>query len=139
MKMKANKKHVFMCLLLCSLFLTSYISVLNTNSIISSEAIVSDLSFGSGGSEHSVMVGETNFWHFDYISAAGTSILEFFNFSSIKNTRSLVTKTIFDILSALIAAQIVCLIYSAKLSQNICTQFNSIRITFFLHKKDGMK
>lgn len=139
MRMKISKKHIFMCLLLCSLFLTSYISVVNTNSIISSEVNGADISFGSGGSEHSLMVGGNNLWHFDYISATGTSILEFFNFSSIKNTRPLVSKTIIDILTALIAAQIVCLIYSAKLSRNICTQFNSIRITFFLHKKDGMK
>ncbi|MEN6460424.1 MAG: hypothetical protein ABFC94_03520 [Syntrophomonas sp.] len=139
MRMKSSKKHVIMCLLLCSLFLTSYISFLNTNDIISSVANLSNASFESGASEHSLMVAETNSWHFDYVSATGTSILELFNFSSIKNTRPLVTKTIFDILTALIAAQIVCLIYSARLSKNICTQFNSIRIIFFLHKKDGMK
>jgi hypothetical protein len=69
--------------------------------------------------------------------AAGTSI-EFF-FSSIRNTRPQVAKTISDILTALISAQIVCLVCSSRLSRNICTHFNSIRITFFLHKKDGMK
>jgi hypothetical protein len=84
------------------------------------------------------MDGGTSFRHLDYMSAVGISI-EFFNFSSIKNTRPLAAKTIFDILTALIAAQIVCFIYSSRLSKNICTEFNSIRIIFFLHKKDGMK
>jgi hypothetical protein len=134
--MKVNQKHFFICLLLISLFLTSYISVLNTNGIISSDTNASDVSFSSGGSRHSLMDGGTNFRHLDYISAIS---IEFFNFSSIKNTRPLAAKTIFDILTALIAAQIVCLIYSSRLSKNICTEFNSIRIIFFLHKKDGMK
>ncbi len=138
MQMKASKKHVCICLLLCSLFITSYMGVLNTNGIISSETNGFDISFGSEASEHSSMEGGTNFRHFAYMSTTGTSI-EFFNFSPIKNTRSQVNKTFSDVLTALIAAKIVCFIYSSRLPNNICTQFNSIRITFFLHKKDGMK
>ena len=137
MRMKAGRKHIFICLLLCALFLTSYITVFNNIGIIPSEANLSDVSFGSEGNGHSSMDGGTNFRHFAYIDT-GTSI-EFYNFSSIKNKRSLVAKTNFNILTALIAAQLVCLIYSSRLPKNICTQFNSIRIIYFLHKKDGMK
>jgi|GEM_PF-1042643 len=138
MRMKTSKKNVLMCLLLCSLFLTSYISVFNTNGIISLEANVSDVSFGSEGSGHSSMDGGTNFGHFGYLSTID-SFIEFLNFSSVKNTRPLAAKTLFDLLTALITIQIVCLISSLRRSENLCTQFNAIKITFFLHKKDGMK
>ncbi len=137
MHTKVSKKHIFICLLLCSLFLTSYISVLNTNGLISSASDLFDISSVSGGSEHSSMNGGANPGHVAYMAATNTSIEILI--SSIKQSRSLVTKTSFNILSAIIAAQIICLIYSSSLSEKICTQFNSIRITFFLHKKDGMK
>lgn len=135
--MKAGKKHVFICLLLCSLFLSSYFTVLNTNGIISFETNVYDVSFGSGGSGHSSMDSVTNFGH-SYLPNIGAPV-ELFNIFSIKNTQSLIIKVIFGTLTALIAAQIIGLIYSSKLSRNICTHFNSIRIVFFLHQKDGMK
>lgn len=138
MRMKTGQKHVFMCMLLCFLLLTSYISVLNANGIISSDMNVSGVAFGSGGNGHSLMDGETSLWHFGCMSANSTCI-EFFNLSSVKNMRPLVTKTIGDILTALIAAHIICLICSSRFSEHLCTQFNSIRIICFLHKKDGMK
>ncbi|MEN6312706.1 MAG: hypothetical protein ABFD25_00505 [Clostridiaceae bacterium] len=137
MQMKARKKHIFICLLLCSLFLTTYLGVLNANGIISSATNELSSSFGSGGVGQFSIDGGKNFGHFDYMPTTGTSI-EFLNYS-IKNTRSQFTNTFSDILTAFISAQVVCLFCSSRLSRNICTQFNSLRIVYFLHKKDGMK
>lgn len=137
MQIKVSKKHIWICLLLCSLFLASNISVLNINGIISSDVNVFDSSSVGGESERSSMNSEDNYSHFDYISTTDSSV----NFSifSLKQSRCPLTKTNLNILTAMIAAQIICFIYSSRLSDKTCTQFNSIRITLFLHKKDGMK
>jgi len=137
MRTKISKKHILIGLLLCSLFLTGYMSVFNTIGSISSDANGYDISSVSGGSEHSSMNGGINFGHVDYMTTTDTSIDS--SFFSMKQSRWPVPKTGFNILTAIIAAQIICFIYSSRLSAGICTQFNSIRITFFLHKKDGMK
>ena len=137
MQIRVSKKHIWICLLLCSLFLTSYISVLNINGIISSNVNVSESSSISGGSENSSMNGGTNSGHVDYMAATATSID--FSIFSLKQSRWLVTKNSFNILTAIVTAQIICLIYSSRLSDKTCAQFNSITITAFLHKKDGMK
>jgi hypothetical protein len=135
MHIKTDKKHIFICLFLCFLFLASYISVFNTSDIIASDLNISDVSFGSREIGHSSMAGEADSWHFDYMSPS----MDLSNLSALKNTRSLVTKTIFNILTAIISTQIICLFCTSRFSQNFCTPFNSIRIIFFLHKKDGMK
>lgn len=74
--------------------------------------------------------------HFDYL-AADTSIDPFI--SLMKQSRGLFTKFGFNLLTAVAAAQIISFIYSSRLSAQVCSQFNSIKITCFLHKKDGMK
>lgn len=137
MQIKTNKKYILICLLVCSLFLTSYISVFSTNGIISPDSNVFAVSSLSGANEHSSMNGGANSGHVDYM-ATTDSTLDFSIFS-LKQSRWLVTKNSFHILTAIVAAQIICLIYSSRLSDTICTQFSSIRIIFFLHKKDGMK
>jgi len=137
MQIKINSKHFLICLLLCFMFLTSYTGILNTNNILSSDVSVLDISSVSGENEHSSMDGGSNIGHEDYISAANTSI-EFYN-SSLKPLRGPGTKTSFDILTAIIAAQMACLIRHARLSDQTYTQLNSSIIIKFLHKKDGMK
>lgn len=137
MQIKISKKNIMICLLLCSLFFTSYISVLNTNGIIPVEVNIFERSSLSGGSEHSSMNGGANSGYVDYIAATDTFID--FSASSLKQSRWPVPKTGFNILTAIIAAQIISFFYSSRLSDRISTPFNSIRITFFLHKKDGTK
>ncbi len=137
MQIRVSKKHIWICLLLCSLFFTSYISVFNTNGMISSAENIFDRSSISGGSEPSSMNGGINSGHVDFMATANSSIEIFI--SSLKPARWLVSKNGFNLLTAILAAQIICFIYSARLSAAICTQFNSLSITRFLHKKDGMK
>lgn len=137
MQIKLSKKNILICLLLCSLLLTSYISVLNTNGIIPVDVNIFGRSSLSGASEHSSMNGGANSGYVDYIATTDTSID--FSVSSLKQSRWPVPKTGFNILTAIIVAQIICFIYSSSLSDRISTPFNSIRITFFLHKKDGTK
>ena len=137
MQIKVSKKNILIYLLLCSLFLTSYISVLSTNGIIPSDVNIFERSSISGGSEPSSMNGGINSGHVYFMATNNTSI-EFF-ILSMKQSRWPVPKTGFDIFTAIITALIICFLYSSRLSAGICTQFNSIRITFFLHKKDGMK
>ena len=137
MQIKISKKYILICLLLCSLFLTSYISVLNTNGIIPVDVNIFERSSISGGSEHSSMNGGANSGYVDYMATTDTFID--FSVSSLKQSRWPVPKTGFNILTAIIAAQIIHFIYSSRLSDSISTPFNSIRITFFLHKKDGTK
>ncbi len=60
MQIKATNKYSLICLLLCLLFLTSYIIVLNTNSIISLNFNIFDIFSGNGGSEHASMNDSTN-------------------------------------------------------------------------------
>lgn len=137
MQIKANKKRFLICLLLCSLFLTTYISVLNTNGIFFPNLNLWNDSSISGESEPSSMNGAASSWHMDAMTAAET-LMGFFNASN-KQSRSLDAKNNFNILAAVIAAQSICLIYAARRSDRICTQFCAINITIFLHKKDGMK
>jgi hypothetical protein len=136
MYFKISKKNMRICLLLCCLLLTSYLTILNTTGTIFPDMNVSDIS-SRGGNEHSSMSGGTNIGNFDYLSAADTSIGFFF--SSAKQFRSQVTKFNLNVLTAIAAAQLIGLIYSSRLSIISCTPFNSISITAFLHKKDGMK
>jgi len=134
MQIKLSKKHIWICLLLCSLFFTSYISVFNTNGIISPGMNALQRSSFSGGNEHSSMNDSR---HLNYAAVTGNSF-EFF-ISSLKSSRPLDTKIGFNILSAIIAAQIIFLIYLSRLSNRTSASFGSLSITVFLHKKDGLK
>ncbi|HWP98762.1 MAG TPA: hypothetical protein VN426_18115 [Syntrophomonadaceae bacterium] len=135
MPIKVSKKNIWICLLVCSLFLTSNIGILTTNGIVSSDGYAFNNSSINGGSEHSSMNGVTDLWNINYLSNISSELFV----SSTKPSQWLLTKTIFNILTSSITAQIICLIYSSKLTGNLCSQFNSIGITLFLHKKDGMK
>ncbi|HWQ70689.1 MAG TPA: hypothetical protein VN370_00035 [Desulfitobacteriaceae bacterium] len=133
MQIKATNKYSLICLLLCLLFLTSYIIVLNTNSIISLNFNIFDIFSGNGGSEHASMNDSTNAGHDDYMAVVNTA-WESSRFS-IQQLHLPGTKTSFRTLAAIISVQTACLIYYTRLSDRICTQFNSIGITIFLHKR----
>lgn len=135
MQIRANNKHILICLLLCSLFLTSYVSILNTNGIIYSD--VFDIFSTNGRSEHSSMNDSANIGHDDYMAAADTSTE--LSISSIRQSQWLSAKTSLSLLTAVVSTQMTCFIYYSKLSDQAYTQLNSSIITSFLHKKDGMK
>lgn len=136
MQIKVNNKLILICLLLCFLFLTCYKSVLDTNGIVSSNINVS-ISTVSEASEHTSMTADVNIGHDHYMAATNT--LVGFSTSSLRHSRWLGTKTSFNILTAIISAQMACLIFYSRLSDRTYTQLFSSKITIFLHKKDGMK
>lgn len=138
MQMKASKKNILIYLLLCSLFLTSYISVLGTNGIIPADLNLFNRSSINEGEQSSAMNGGINAGHFDFTATTDSS--REYSILSMKQWRWPAAKSGFNPLSALIAALFICLIYAAKRSEQICTSsFCSLKITVFLHKKDGMK
>lgn len=136
MRIKVNDKRILACLLLFSLFLTSFVSVINTYGIIGSDGNAFDIFSVSGGSEHSSMNGGANVGYDDYI--AGTTSTGYSIFS-MRQSQWLGTKTGFSILTAILAALATCLFYYLRISTEIYAQSNSTMITVFLHKKDGKK
>lgn len=135
MQIRINKKSSLICLLLCFLFLAGYITVLVTNGIIPANVNTFDVFSCNGG--QSSMNGGTNAGHDDYMTAVITSC-EASN-SLIQQLRSLSTRVSFRTLAEVASVQTACSIYYTRLSDRIYTQFNSISISAFLHKKDGMK
>lgn len=136
MYIKMRKKHIGICLLVCCLFLTGYLSILNTGNIFADNNVFASSSIG-GGSQHTSMDGTADSGHFDYLSATDTAIC--YPAFSIQQSRSQVTKIKSNLLTTIITALLICFVYSSRLCARVCTPFNSLRITVFLHKKDGMK
>lgn len=138
MQMKISKKHIGTCILLCSLLLAYCSGFVIGNGCDSSGGYswtANNLSALSG-TEHTSMDGGTDLWHINY--SILNNITGLF-LSSEKPSEGLHVKTLFNILICLITAQIICLIYSSRLALSLCSQFNSIGIALYLHKKDGMK
>lgn len=123
-------KLILVCLLLCSLFLTSYITVFNTNGIVSTDVNTSDRM-----SKHSSMSGSVG--HVDYMTA--TNIFVKTAVFTMKLSRWLGVKTSFNILTAIFAAQMTCLNYYSRFSDKTYTQLISRIIVVYLHNKDGIK
>ena len=135
MQMKVNKKYILVCLLICTLFLTSYSSVFNAGGNISPEMNAFTGYSLSDGSSQSSMNGRANSGHLGYLANFATLSSLF----SMKQSRELITKTGSNSVPVIIAALIIFLSYSSSLLQKTCTPLNSIQLTIFLHKKDGMK
>jgi hypothetical protein len=136
MQIRVNNKHILVCLLFFSLFLIGYINVLNTHDIISSDVNVFDIFTLSGISEHSSMSSGVNAEHDDFMGTTNTST-ELSSFL-MRQSQRLSIKTSYKILTAVVTAQVTCLIYYSKRSDEIYTQLNSSFIAI-LHEKDGMK
>lgn len=137
MQLSLNKKHLVIYLLLCSLFLTGYISVLNPADSGFANTNFLSASAAGWGSDHSAMAGQGCSGQFDYLSASGNMASAYIN--SLRTMAWPNLKTNVSVLIAAILAQIICLIISSRLSFINFSKFNSIQITCFLHKKDGMK
>lgn len=133
MQRMLSKKHIFICLLLCSLFFASGTGLLTATGLSSGQFNGSSI---SGGNDLSSMSGGMKAGHADWFAAADSS-LESFSLS-INQSRGQNSKSNSIVLPA-IAGLITCLIYSSRLTQRFANPFNSLSITIFLHKKDGMK
>lgn len=138
MQLKVNNKLIIICLLLCFLFLTSSMSLLDTNSLISSPSCQSDLSNVSGTSKSSSsMSGGLSLAAHEYMAAAYTSVE--FSFSSINQSRFIGAKTNYNISTSTIPAQITSLTTYLRFSEQTYTKLFSSIMIVILHKKDGMK
>lgn len=136
MQLKLERKHIIY-LLLCSLFLTSYISILGPNNNLFPDPNIFCGSSINGGSDHSSMNSSANKWQGNYTAAVDSSLASSvftFNQNRLPNIKTTVSS-----LNAIIVTQAIWLICSSRLTNTICTQFGSIQITVLLHKKDGMK
>jgi len=135
MQLKLTRNHLLICLLLCSLFITSYASVLNTNGTVFSDVNVFNGSSLSGTRDYSALNSEGTSGLIDYMASSWLELALF----SVRLSRLPNMKIAFALLTAFIAAITLCLAYASRLSQTTCPHFDSIQITAFLHKKDGMK
>lgn len=133
MQFKASKKHIWICLLVCSLFFAYGAALFH----FSSDGYALNSAYFTAGAEQSSMTGAASLWHGNDPAITGISAELFI--SAMKHSQGLLFKVILSILTWLITARIICLIYSSRLAGSLCSQFDSIRITLFLHKKDGMK
>lgn len=134
MQKKFSQKHIFICLLLCSLFISSYTGLLNANGLTPA-----DLFSGSSISDNSSlssMNGGMLAGHTDLFTAT-ESLIESFSISMLQS-RWMPAKSYSPVLAA-IAALMICLIFASRLTHSISTPFNALSITIFLHEKDGMK
>ncbi|MEN6391140.1 MAG: hypothetical protein ABFD04_12050 [Syntrophomonas sp.] len=137
MQMKASKKRILLCLLICSLFLASSVNIFSASHSVVSDLYAGNSSSSSLGAEQSSMNSGNGLWHFNCQAITNLST-ELFA-SATKPSQWLLAKNFFDLLTSLIAGLITCLIISSRLANSLCSQFSSIGITVFLHKKDGMK
>jgi hypothetical protein len=137
MQLKVNRKFIFTCMLLCSLFLTGCISVFDTNGIFFFGGN-NPLSPVTAGSQPSAMTGGMHFGADNFLAAANSPAELFI--SALKPARLLGSKTSLHLFHAIIpAALLTGLIFYAGFSKRLSIQLFSSTITIFLHKKDGKK
>lgn len=135
MQFKLTRNHLLICLLLCSLFITSYASVLSANGTAFSDVNVFNGSSLSGTRDYSALNSKGTDCLIDYMASSSLDLALF----SVRISRLPNLKSAVDLLTSIIAAITICRVYSSHLSQTICLYFDSNQITAFLHKKDGMK
>jgi len=130
-----SKNRILLSLLLVCFLLTGGLSAANAADIMAAEADVWACSSAGGSDSGLAVKGAVNAGPLDYLTANNAGALPNI---SLRQPRGLLAKADSDFLSAA-AAQANCFLSSSRLSNQICSQFNSIKITFFLHKKDGSK
>lgn len=135
MHINTRQKHIFIYLLLCSLFLTSFISVYIAGTNITPELNVLAASSFSGENSQSSMQTGANSRQFGLMANIDASSF----LLALKQSPKPITRNGFNTVNLTIAALIIYAIYSSTLLQKTCTPLNSLQITTFLHKKDGMK
>jgi hypothetical protein len=138
MRIIINGKRLQTGLLLCSLLLLQYFNygIFSSVPLSSSRVNGFDTACSSGVGQHSSM-GEKVYAGLNYIETIiDTTRL---NIASSEKSRGHGFKNNHSFLGLVSAAQAASLISHLNLSILITTQFDSLQITTFLHKKDGMK
>lgn len=135
MQINSNKKHILIYLLLCSLFLTSFISVYNAGTNITPELNVLAASSFSGENSQSSMQTGANSRQFGFMANNDASSF----LLALKQSQKLISRNGFNAVNLTIVALIIFATCSSILLQKTCTPLNSLQITTFLRKKDGMK
>jgi hypothetical protein len=130
-----NGKRLQICFLLCSFLFFEYFNYgfFSSARDISSEMNVVAASL-SGTGQHSSMSNKI----YTGLDSMG-AVNNYANIYSAGKSRELNLKNNFSFLSVLSASHTAVLINYLRWSGEIYNQFDSIKITTFLHKKDGMK
>lgn len=122
---KICNKHFWICVLICSLILTS------GTALIGASSNGYDLNHSFFKASDSSMSGSANLWQAnDLVITSPAELLTL----TAKHSPWLLSA-----LAYLISAQIICLFNSSRLAGSLCSQFDSIQIALFLHDTDGMK
>ncbi len=138
MRIIINGKRLQTCLLLCSLLLLEYINFGILYSVQPKFAGVSEFNMASAKGA----ARNTSMSHNDYDRSAFLAAIEDFtrfNIASTGKSGGPGYKPNYVSFPALSASHAAVLINYLRLSKEIYYQFDSIQITTFLHKKDGMK
>jgi len=135
MRLKIYGKLTVSIFLLCLLFLTNNLSVLDRDGLVSSDNGAAGISSVNTGSTPATVSNGFHPGPDDYL--APTNTIRELSISSLRQVRPLGTKTNFYILALIIAVQAACLIFCFRSLVRIHTVSLSGLITIFLHKKDG--
>ena len=138
MRIIINGKRLQICVLLCSLLLLEYVNfgIFSSAQFISAGVSEFNMASPSGASQHSSM-SDSVYAGLDILAAINDSAR--FNIASAGKSRGPSYKNNYASLAVGSAAHVTALIHYLRLSKEIYNQFDSIQITTFLHKKDGMK
>ncbi len=135
MRIIINGKRLQISLLLCSLLLLGYV---NFGIFSSAQFISSGMSeFGMASSSRHSSMSDSIYPGLDFLAAINdcTGL----NIASAGKSRGPSYKNNYASLAVISASHVAGLINYLRLSKEIYNQFDSIQITTFLHKKDGMK
>ncbi|PKM78494.1 MAG: hypothetical protein CVU90_01785 [Firmicutes bacterium HGW-Firmicutes-15] len=135
MQIIVKGKRLQIGLLLCSLLLLEYF---NFGIFSSAQFISSGMSeFGMASSSKHSSMSDSVYAGLDFLVAINDGTR--FNIASAGKSRGPSYKNNYASLAVLSAYHVAGLINYLRLSKEIYNQFDSIQITTFLHKKDGMK
>ncbi|MDD3365049.1 MAG: hypothetical protein PHZ03_08730 [Syntrophomonas sp.] len=138
MRITINGKRLQICVLLCSLLLLEYVNfgIFSSAQFISAGMSEFDNASASCAGKHSSM-NDSVYAGLDFLVAINDGTR--FNIASAGKTRGPSYKNNYASLAVVSASHVAGLISYLRLSKEIYNQFDSIEITTFLHKKDGMK
>ncbi len=138
MRITINGKRLQICVLLCSLLLLEYVNfgMFSSDQLISAGVSDFNMASSSGAGKQSSM-SDSVYAGLDFLVA--THDYARFNIASTGKSWGPSYKNNYASLAVISASHAAGLINYLRLSQVLYNQFDSIKITTFLHKKDGMK
>ena len=136
MQSKVNDKHILTCLLLSVLLLIGYISVPNAN-IAHANIDIEHFYFAVSNTPDSSMDGTADTSSHDSMTAPDDPTA--LSIGSTGQARWLGPKNNNNIITAMLAFQLLCLTYGSSFIKAVPIPTFSNILTIFLHKKDGMK